>query len=708
MARLLVAKGAVERLRREPHLSAKVMGLVADFHKFNAQELREHKNIHLERHKASRDPAARTARLDGNHRAIIWDTGDDETYMLETFGTHDETDRWMHNNELRRNPALGVLESVNVLEIEKAVAAAPPAKSEAGFLYSHRRDRDFENLGIDPSLLPVVRSLQTEEALEPLLGILPPSNAEALLELLGDEPLEEIYPRLVSSVDASDLRSGSAAPASQGHYFVISDDEELQLWLDKPFALWRTYLHHSQRQAAYAERYDGPALVTGGPGTGKTVVALHRAKALAEQLSEPPAKQILLTTFHIGLARAIERDLELLGGRKLADAVEVVHIDQLRIRILEDSPAGRLGRINDDEALGIWKDVAASNHTDLSAESLQSEWEHVILATGCKNREDYGDLDRSTRGVVLDREQRMEVWSACEEFEKRLADRGEVTFSQIAAVAADQVLEAGTPRYRHVIVDEAQDLHQTQLRLLRALVAEGPDDLFIVGDSSQRIYDRRASLSDLGIDTSGRETELYVNYRTSHEIATWANTLKSDSGISDLGDLVRRPSSRHRSLLHGSSPICVEETTARELSSHLAFQVASWIEKGVVPQEIAVASRSKASYPVINAALSSASVDISVYEPGGIDLEGVRVSTMHSLKGLEFQCVALFDVNDESLPASWLLEAGDLDPSDRDQLLNREHCLLYMAATRARDELWVGWAGEPSRFLEAVLAPENT
>ncbi len=683
------------------------MGLVADFAKLNAQELRASKGIHLERHKNSRDPAARTIRLDDNHRAILWDLGDDETYMLETFGTHDETDRWMHNNALRQNRASGVLESVNVPEIEKAVAAAPTANSEIGLLYSHRRDREFESLGIDTAFLPVVRSLQTEEALEPLLGILPPTNADALLELLGDESVDEIYSRLVSNVDDSDLRSGFDAPVSRAHYFVISDDEELKLWLDQPFALWRTYLHHSQYQAAYAERYDGPALVTGGPGTGKTVVALHRAKALAERLSEPAAKQILFTTFHIGLAKVIERDLELLGGRELTDAVEVVHIDQLRVRILEDSPAGRLERINDSEALKIWKDVAASNHTDLSAESLQSEWEHVILAMGCSNRDEYCDLDRSSRGIGLDRSQRMEVWSACEEFEKRLTDRGEATFSQIAAVAADQVLEAGTPRYRHVIVDEAQDLHQTQLRLLRALVAEGPDDLFIVGDSSQRIYDRRASLADLGIDTSGRETELWVNYRTSHEIATWANTLKSDAGTSDLGDLVRRSSSRHRSLLHGSSPICVEETTARELSTHLALQVTSWIEKGVAPQEIAVASRSKASHPIINAALSSAAVDFSVYEPGGVHLEGVRVSTMHSLKGLEFQCVALFDVNDESLPASWLLEAENLDPSDRDQLLNREHCLLYMAATRPRDELWVGWAGEPSRFLEAVLAPEN-
>ena len=197
MAHLVIARTAVERLRREPRLSAKVMGLVADFAKLNAQELRASKGIHLERHKNSRDPAARTIRLDDNHRAILWDLGDDETYMLETFGTHDETDRWMHNNALRRNRASGVLESVNVPEIEKAVAAAPTANSETGLLYSHRRDREFESLGIDTAFLPVVRSLQTEEALEPLplhrellvgLGRL---QDVALLQPVGRRPVGE-------------------------------------------------------------------------------------------------------------------------------------------------------------------------------------------------------------------------------------------------------------------------------------------------------------------------------------------------------------------------------------------------------------------------------------------------------------------------------------------------------------------------------------
>lgn len=716
MARLIIRKELLQRLSKRGELAHKVFRLAADFAKFTEEELKLHPNIKLEPHINSRDPNARTARLDDNHRAILWDAGDHNTYFMMDYGTHDETDRYMRDRILRVNETRGDLEFIDVAVIEDAREAVSSAVSEASPLFGHRRDRDFTNLGIDNAWMPVLRTLLTEDELQSFLeaAILDDGSpiVDVLVGLMGEEPVDEIYERVTGNrrlaiVNPTDLLSAAEAPGSRANYFVVTDDDELRDWLDKPFSLWRTYLHHSQHDAAYTATYDGPALVTGPAGTGKTVAALHRAKFLAEQLPEAAAKQILFTTFHVGLAKVIERDLGILGGPELTDAVEVLNIDWLSKRILEGSPEGELTPISDDDALKIWEDLVVDADTGSSAQLLQAEWEHVILARPCRNREEYRELDRSSGGIELSFAERSEFWECCEEFERRLTERGETTYSQMAALAADKVLVDRVPRYRHVIVDETQDLLQTQLRLLRVLVAEGPNDLFFAGDGGQRIYDRRASLKESGIDVAGRETNLWVNYRTSSEIAAWASAVDVSERELDLGVPGRRSPARLQSLLRGPEPICVETTSASELSEHLALQVADWIDKEVAPQDIAIASRSKVSHPIINAALSSAQIDFWVYQPGGERREGVRVSTMHSLKGLEFRCVALFDINDERLPASWLLEIEDLESSEREQVLKREQRLLYMAATRPREELWVGWSGTSSRFLKTVLETDD-
>ncbi|MDY7103640.1 MAG: AAA family ATPase [Actinomycetota bacterium] len=676
-------------------------------------ELASMKGLHYERYHGARDARARTIRIDDNHRGIVVDAGDDQTLVLTRILTHDDADRWMANNEFRVNEATGALEIFDVVAIEGAVAdvaASAPAEPTAAGLFAHRSDRDLTRLGIDPGVVPAVRAFTTEDELAGLLGLLPQGQAEALILLSGDESVEEIYAKVAGSiepaeVDPTDVAGALTAPASGTRFRVIADERELEELLDAPLARWRTYLHHSQRSIAYRDAYNGPVRVTGGAGTGKTVVALHRTKALADALATEPSGDgppILFTTFTRNLAQTIAADLELLGGPELLDRVEVTNVDQLAHRIVRDAEGAGVAIASGKEVAERCGDVLAELglQDHLSVAFVLGEWDHVVLARECTTREDYFRASRAGRGVRLDRRGRADVWRVIEALRERLADRGWRTHLQVAVDATRHLRARDEPPYGHVVVDEGQDLHEAQWRMLRAAVAEGPNDLFIVGDSHQRIYDRRSSLSKVGVNIRGRSHTLRVNYRTTAEILRWGLGVLGREVFDDLdGGTVGRRIGDYHSFLHGAEPRACAASSRRAQLDELAKHVRSWVDAGIDASDIAVTARTKRPFRGVRRALTDAGLDVCVLGRELPIAPGVRVGTMHRLKGLEFRCVAIVDASDDVVPAPWDLTAADEDPVQHDLDLRRERCLLYVACTRARDHLWIGWSGSPSRFL---------
>ena len=151
--------------------------------------------------------------------------------------------------------------------------------------------------------------------------------------------------------------------------------------------------------------------------------------------------------------------------------------------------------------------------------------------------------------------------------------------------------QAGAPRYRHILVDEAQDLHPSQWRLLRAAVAPGPDDLFIAADPHQRIYDNRVSLASMRISVRGRSRRLSLNYRTTQEILTWAVPLLGADPVTGLDGEVDSLLG-YRSPMHGPRPQLRMAATRSEEFGYLAEQIRSWLAVGIEPQAIGVTARS--------------------------------------------------------------------------------------------------------------------
>lgn len=728
MAKLALAREFLSDYGKlQKPLQAKVSELAVKFQQLTAEQLRSSKGIHLEQHQRQRDPRARTIRIDDNHRGIVLDTGNDDLYVLCAIDTHDKTDRWIAHNEFRVNEATGALELVDTSAITGAIDDAETQRSatpaDQDLLYAHRADKEFRQLGVQEDLLPTLRAFTNEDQLQGLLMVLPQGQAEALVMLLGHESVDVLYGQIAPDTDPDQVDIGNLAaavekPASRAQFRVFTEQDDLQRALAQPLAQWRTYLHASQEQAAYRPHYNGPARVTGGAGTGKTVVAMHRTRFLADQLQlglgaglgeSDQGKPILFTTFTKNLAQAIERDLRSLGGDGLLDVVEVINVDRLAHRVVRDAEQRAVPVARQEDVRRLWQDAVDDLGLRFTPEFLTAEFEQVILAQDCGSASEYLAVNRSGRGFRLSRDDRARVWEAVDRVTQDLAVQRRRTHLQVAADAAGYLTARSVKPYRHVIVDEAQDLHETQWRLLRAAVDQGPNDMFIVGDSHQRIYDRRASLSKVGINIIGRSRRLRLNYRTTHEILRWSLAFLGEGRYDDLDEGTETQTlAEYHSYMHGDPPVMAGFATRSDEVQDLVGHIRSWIDGGIAPEAIAVAARVRRSLDPVRSALTQAGIPSTTLGSELPNRGGVRLGTMHRLKGVEFRCVALIDMGDEMMPLPRAVTAEAADPVQHQADLQRERCIAYVASTRAREHLWIGWSGQPSPFLRCLLHDHPT
>lgn len=375
--------------------------------------------------------------------------------------------------------------------------------------------------------------------------------------------------------DTSDV--ASAVARSPERVMLVSGPQELMEVFSYPFALWRIYLHPAQQRMAHGA-FSGPARVTGGPGTGKTVVALHRARHLAE--SSPKDRSVLVTTFTKTLAGSLEDALRLLiDDETLLRRIDVRHIDQIAYRITA-ARHGRLPVLSDAEQRDRWSQLIIRFGLNRTEVFLSQEWRHVLLAQGIATEQEYLAAARSGRGRPLSTQARAEIWPALAGFEAQLRSERLWTHEMICVEATRLLERAGAKRYRHIIVDEAQDLSPWQWRMLRAAVPAGADDLFLVGDTHQRIYDHRVSLKQVGIDIAGRCDRLKINYRTTAEILGWSLGLLRGERIDDMNEDLESLAGC-RSDVHGAPPVLHGASTRSAEMEHLVQVIRSWLGEGV-------------------------------------------------------------------------------------------------------------------------------
>ncbi|MFF5262979.1 UvrD-helicase domain-containing protein [Actinomadura viridis] len=689
MAQLAIANSFMPQYAKlEPKVRK---GVEAAFAKF-AQDT--HTGLHLEKINGSKDPRIRTIRIDHYWRGVVLAPEQGDVHCLVSVLGHDEAIAYAKSKKFTVNHAIGVLEVRDQGALDELSPALEKVAETSAFrLFDHVFDKDLIKLGIDAELVPLVRLITSEAHLQALEKLLPEPQYLALLALAEGMTVDQAWAEVAkclateqppATVDPDDLVT--AMRRTPGQVVFVNGPEELREILAHPFDTWRIFLHPVQRKVALRPSYSGPAQVTGGAGTGKTVTALHRARHLATRSEEA---RILLTTFTTNLAQALERQLALLiEDEEVRGRVEVGNIDRLAYGIVarHHKPA-----IAGQELVDLLWDEAAEG-LPYSPTFLRREWEHVVLAQDLAGEEEYLACKRIGRGVPLGPTQRPVVWKAMARVADALKAEGKSTFPQLANEAAGLVREPG---YDHVIIDEAQDIHPTGWRLLRRLVADGPDDLFIVGDPHQRIYDSHVSLASLGINVRGRSTKLKINYRTTQEILSWSVPLLGlgpAQGLDDSADTL----DGYRSPIHGHRPMVRAYPDVEAELDGLVTQVRRWLDDGVEPTAIGIAARYK--YLLKKATDRLKDAGIKAFQVHSRS-EGVRVGTMHRMKGLEFRCVAVIGVDDASVPAPSAIADEGEDAKAHAQDVQKERCLLFVACTRARDHLYVSYASEPSSFL---------
>jgi superfamily I DNA/RNA helicase/mRNA-degrading endonuclease RelE of RelBE toxin-antitoxin system len=674
------------------------------------------RGLNLKQPHGARDKRVWTARVNDNYRAVLL-RPDHHTFYLASIKPHDEAYEYAAHIVWDINKVTGGVEFYDYGAIQEILVSTQdraPSASGAGF-FDAVSDADFERLGVGSALLPVLREICSEDALLGIAERVPKLAAQVILALADGRSCDQVWEDIVAGsktedrVDQADFAAAADRPATRESFAVVTDDsQELERMLLKPMSEWRIFLHPQQRKLAYRTKpYGGSARISGGPGTGKTVVALHRVKALADALPANSGKQILLTTYTNALGDLLRRLLDDLGGDKLTGKVEVLNIDKVVREVLRrdsESEWDRAEVLGDAAIAERWQDLAGPDSA-FDRRFLITEWEQVVLAQNIRTRDAYFAASRAGRGRRLSRAQRAGVWALVEEFERRLDRDKAMGFKQAAARASDIAAtwtDADRP-YRHIVVDEAQDLHSAHWTLLRALVPAGDDDLFIVGDTFQRIYDSRVSLGRLGIDIRGRSSRLTLNYRTTRQILGAAIGLIT--GEYDDLDAGTDTLAGYRSVLRGGAPEITGYTSEAAEMTALAARIRAWHDHGIPLDEIAVVARTTHTVSAAVDALRTANMNVSLVKSGQTPgpEAGVQAMTMHRTKGLEFRAVAIVGCDEHAVPLSIAVTPEEMDRLEHRRDTQRERSLLFVSATRAREALSITWTRHPSPFLTGVV-----
>ncbi|MEV6769685.1 UvrD-helicase domain-containing protein [Nocardia sp. NPDC051030] len=685
-----------------------VKGAIYDFqHKF--RENPESPGLQLKQLKGN--SRLFSARVNLDYRALLLHAGGQD-YVIVAIKPRQEVYDNLDRYAYQINPVSGGIEFVDLVTAEAAVPEEPAGPTP---LFVQYAAETLLGLGVAEPLLGLISKITTEDELQGLISYAPQLTAEVLLELYAGKTPEQVLEQITTPVaateeiDAEDYQAALARPAT-----VTTEDGALQAILEEgDFGRWKVFLHPTQRKIV-ARKYSGPARVSGGPGTGKTIVALHRVKHLVDRLGPGTGKDVLLTTFNTNLAADLRQRLLDLAGPEILDRVDIFNIDKLAVKVTTEA-TGSAGRqwINDAKAVEEWERLLSEQGEQRwDPQFLHDEWTQVILGQGLTTRAEYFKARRAGRGQRIGREARAAIWRLVERYVKRLDEQNVWTLRQVAERAAlletertkaidsanNTAPQQGSElrhRYRHIVVDEAQDLSPTHWRMLRAMVPDGPNDLFIAGDTHQRIYGQYASLGQLGINIRGRSAKLTLSYRTTHEILGMAAALLGDEEWDDLDD-GNDDLSGYRSVLRGPDPAFRSYATWEAELDGLAEQITTWNS-----ESIAVAVPERWMADAVAKRLSKADIHASVIGPDGpreIDAP-VHIGTMHRFKGLEYQRMILAGVAEGWVPASRILDLKQSDPARFRMEMKRARSLLFVAATRARDSIVITWSGKKSRFL---------
>lgn len=643
----------------------------------------------------ARDKNFWSVRVNSDIRLIVHRS--DQSLLLCYVDHHDKAYDWAERRKLETHPKTGAAQLVEIRETVKEVLVPIYVQTELPLvqtpapqklaLFASVSDDELLGYGVPTEWLADVKKA-TEDTLLIVADHLPAEAAEALLELAtGGKPRPTAAPK--------ELTSPFEHPDAQRRFRMMTNVEELERALEFPWEKWTVFLHPEQRDIVERD-YSGPARVSGSAGTGKTIVALHRAVHLART---HPQARVLLTTFSDTLAHALQAKLRrlLANEPRLGERIDVHSLSSIGLR-LHKSHVGPAAIATTEVVRDLIIRVAAATDHKFSSRFLIAEWDQIVDAWQLRSWEAYRDVARLGRKTRLPEPQRKVLWSIFERVQAELQSMQLITWPELFNSLANAIGRDKRIVFDFAVVDEAQDVNPAHLRFLAAIGGDRANALFFAGDLGQRIFQQPFSWKSLGIDIRGRSRTLRVNYRTSHQIRSQADRLLGPSVTDADGNMEKRDDAI--SVFNGPEPKILALGDEGDECKAVGRWIAELTAAGVLPHEFGVFVRSEAQLDRARAAVKEAGLEFRVLDDRVETASGqVSIATMHLAKGLEFRAVVVMSCDDEVIPLQERIEHVG-DDADLQEVYETERHLLYVACTRARDHLLVCGVTPVSEFLD--------
>lgn len=679
-------------------LPKKIQTKVVNFQK-KFRECTTANGMHLEPIAQFNDDSMRTARIDDNYRAVIG-LIDDNAYLL-FVGTHETAYNWGIRKKLVWNNHTQACQIVTIQQTTETVVNTSSSEPQEPSPFNNIPEEKMLKIGVPQELIAQVMQIKTLDDLDPLEEYLPSDAYENIFNLLDGEEIDNIIAEIEegqAKADEDQLLSNN----NRRRFVELTDDEDLQRILDNDMDKWQLFLHPSQQKLVDAD-YKGTMKVSGGAGTGKTVAALHRLKHLCEN----PNTKVLFTTYTRTLKENIDeliKKMDICRSRYTLNNIDQVLIETARqYKVKEGYKV--LDYSGDEESLKLWREVLETEVTEFDEKFLYDEYIDVIVYFGNTDAKSYMMQQRVGRTKALSRKQRLEIWKLVEKYIALKQERKVVDRLELFNETTKYLNENNIRPYTNVIADEFQDFSNPELKFLRALVAEGRNDLFLTGDPMQRIYSgRKINFGAAGINVRGvRSRRLKINYRTTEPIKRAAVGVIKGITFEDM-DGGTETMKGYVSLIHGGEKPTyrIVGNTTEEVS-----QIIEWIEEcrqsGIALKDICIAAPSMGLMKELQTRLHTDGTAYKVLK--GINKqgaqEGISLCTLHSMKGLEFKVVILTGVNERNIPSKGTdtYPFTGMDVIEKKEYLSAKRSLLYVAITRARQLVFMVGFGEPCGLL---------
>lgn len=637
------------------------------------------------------DQSLRTVRIDNKYRAIVQAPEKGGNYHLLWVDNHDEAMDWAKNKIFEWNQATQGFQLFEQPEIQIHKAEVP---GETKSLFDFIADSDLMAIGTPEQMITLVRSLNSLDDLNNCKNNLPTDVYEYLFYLAEGIPLDEILEDInAGKTETNPMQSSNALK----HAFILTDDSQLEEILNGSFEKWKIFLHPSQRNLAY-RNYNGPVKVTGGAGTGKTVCALHRAKYLVDKIGvfNPP---ILFTTYTKSLTQYLQETIKGLGIPE--GQVEINNIDKLIFDLANNQQykifKSKVGYLTVEQEKQIWSQALEKFPSIFDEDFYYLEYNDVILPQNITTLEAYQTASRLGRNARIGRKDKIEIWSIIEEFQKQ--KEGNYSKLELCNLLADYFGKQKVKPYSFIVCDEVQDFSNPELSLLRALVDEKENDMFLVGDPFQNIYKRTLNFAKSGIIVKGRRSrKLKINYRTTEEIKHLAMRIVSNLQVDDF-DGNEETLKGYLSLMHGNQPIYEIFATPEEEDKFIMEMLTMFIiGESIQPNEICISVRTNNGLDGIKKLLNSENIKYSDLSSPKQNINAVNVSTFHNMKGHEFKIVFVKGMSEKTVPFKHP-NYSNLTEKERMSYNQQERSLYYVVFSRAIQSVYITGIGEKSKWI---------